>query len=144
MMQVNAIVIAQGGLAAAKVNLPEPGAGQILISVHYAGINRADVLQVEGKYPAPEETQMVPGMEVSGVVEKVGAGVAHLKAGDPVAALMGGGGYAQYALAEASQCFKIDKEELESAAALPEALVTNWIALREKAQVMKEIGRAHV
>lgn len=133
---MQAVRIVNGALKPEEAEMPQPGDGQVLIRVVYAGINRADLFQVEGNYPAPEETQMIPGMEVSGVVEKAGAGVAHVKAGDCVAAWMSGGGYADYALAYASHCIKVDEGELENAAALPEALITNWMALKEKAQLM--------
>jgi NADPH2:quinone reductase len=102
----------------------------VLIRVAYAGLNRADLFQVAGHYPAPKESQMVPGLEVSGTIEALGEGVTHLHVNQPVFALLTGGGYAEYCIAAAGVTAPVpDGYSLQEAAALPEALLTNWLAL---------------
>ena len=81
---------------------PKPGPGQILIEVKAAGINFADIMAREGKYPAAPPPPFVPGMEAAGIVAAVGEGVTNFKAGDRAAAIIGTGGYAEYALADAA------------------------------------------
>ena len=81
---------------------PEPGPGQILIEVKAAGINFADIMAREGMYPAAPPPPFVPGMEAAGIVAAVGEGVTNFKSGDRVAAIVGAGGYAEYAQADAA------------------------------------------
>lgn len=108
--------------------VPQPG--EILLRVAFAGLNRADLFQLQGLYPLPEETALVPGMECSGIVESVGANVTDFKPGERVCGLMTGGAYAEYATIPAVQSWKLpDDLSLENAAALPEALATIWLAL---------------
>src|SRR5680860_1863638 len=84
---------------------PDPNPCEVLIRVKAAGINRPDVLQRMGRYPAPKGALAdIPGLEVAGFVEKTGEGVNHLKEGDPVCAIIAGGGYAEYTTAPALQC----------------------------------------
>jgi len=112
------------------ISTPSPQKGQILIKVAAAGINRADLFQVQGKYPYPSETNGVPGLEVSGEVVEIGEGVSRFKLGDKVCALLVGGGYAEYALAEADLTLtRPENLDFLSAAALPEALATVWLTL---------------
>lgn len=96
-----------GGAAVVRVAdapVPRPAEGQVLIAVAAAGVNRPDLIQREGKYPPPRGESGVPGLEVSGRVAAVGDGVADLEEGDEVCALLGSGGYAEYALAAAPLC----------------------------------------
>src|SRR5690554_3217961 len=74
---------------------PKPSAHQVLIAVHAAGVNRADVLQRQGRYPAPTDAPEWPGLEVAGVIAEVGEAVTHWRVGDRVCALVPGGGYAE-------------------------------------------------
>ena len=83
--------------------LPVPGADEVLIRVAYAGVNRPDVLQRSGNYPPPPGSSPLLGLEVSGEVVAVGAGVTQWKAGDKVCALTNGGGYAEYVAVPAGQ-----------------------------------------
>lgn len=106
---------------------PSPEDGEVLIEVHYAGINRADLLQRVGLYPVPKGASPIMGLEVSGSVIAVGNAVQHLASGDRVCALVAGGGYASHCLARADHCLKLpDTFDLARAAALPEALLTIW------------------
>jgi NADPH2:quinone reductase len=116
------------GLRLADRTIPMPMEGEVLIKVKAAGINRPDVLQRLGKYPAPKDAPVdIPGLEVAGLIEIIGEGVTHLKAGDPVCALISGGGYAEYAKAPALQCLPIPKGlSFEEAASLPETFFTVW------------------
>jgi putative PIG3 family NAD(P)H quinone oxidoreductase len=106
---------------------PRPGPGQVLIEVAAAGVNRADVLQREGRYPPPPGAPQTLGLEVSGVVAAVGEGVGGWRPGDRVAALLDGGGYAELALAPAGQVLPVPEGlDLVDAAGLPEAVCTAW------------------
>lgn len=106
---------------------PVPKTGEILIKVAAAGINRPDVLQRAGAYPAPPGASDLPGLEVSGVVEAVGDDVAQWKAGDTVCALVAGGGYAEYVTADARHALPVPKGlSMVEAAALPETFFTVW------------------
>ena len=111
----------------AEAPAPEPGAGEILIRVSAAGINRPDLLQRAGMYPPPPGAPDTLGLEVAGAVEKIGAGVTRWKAGDQVTALLPGGGYATHALAQAGSALPIPQGlTLTQAAALPETVFTVW------------------
>jgi len=106
---------------------PEAGAGEILIKVAAAGVNRADILQAEGAYPPPPGAPETLGMEVSGHVAAVGVDAGNHQIGDAVCALLGGGGYAEYALASVECVLPLPPSlDLVDAAALPEALFTAW------------------
>jgi putative PIG3 family NAD(P)H quinone oxidoreductase len=107
---------------------PVPGDGEVLIRVRAAGINRPDISQRKGNYPAPPGFPSdIPGLEVSGVVERCGMAVARWKPGDPVCALVGGGGYAEYVTAPEGQCLPIPVGcTLVEAASLPETVFTVW------------------
>ena len=109
---------------------PLPAAGQILIEVAFAGVNRPDVLQRSGRYPAPMDASPVLGLEVSGTVAAVGNGVSEWKVGDRVTSLVPGGGYAEFCLAPASHALPIPVNmSMASAAALPEVWYTVWANL---------------
>ncbi len=106
---------------------PQPGPGEILIKVAAAGVNRPDIAQRKGLYPAPPGASDIPGLEVAGTIAGLGAKVSDLELGQSVCALTNGGGYAEYVTAPASQCLSIPAglEPLQ-AAALPETFFTVW------------------
>ncbi|WP_432981552.1 NAD(P)H-quinone oxidoreductase [Dactylosporangium sp. CA-233914] len=104
---------------------PAPAAGEVLIEVVAAGVNRADALQRQGNYPPPKDAPPYPGLEVSGRVRALGEGVHGWQVGQEVCALLGGGGYAQLALAPAGQLLPVPKNvDLIEAAGLPEVAAT--------------------
>lgn len=108
-------------------DLPAPGPGQVAIDVVAAGVNRADVMQRMGFYPPPPGVSDVPGLEVSGYVAEVGAGVHDWAPGDAVCALLAGGGYAERVNVAASQVLPVPEGvDVSAAAALPEAAATVW------------------
>jgi NADPH2:quinone reductase len=114
--------------------VPKPGQGEILIKVVGAGINRPDVFQRKGAYPPPPGAPDIPGLEVSGTVAAVGDGVTSWEEGDPVCALVAGGGYAEYCLAPVEQALPIPKGmEIADAAALPETFFTVWTNVFDRA-----------
>jgi putative PIG3 family NAD(P)H quinone oxidoreductase len=115
-------------LALGEVPEPKPGPREILIKVAAAGVNRADLHQAHGGYPPPPGAPDTLGMEISGEVAAVGAEAGSFnKVGDKVAALLGGGGYAEYALAQIECVLPLAvSPDLIEAAALPEALFTAW------------------
>ena len=109
------------------VPVPQPGAGQILVKVAAAGVNRPDVQQRLGAYPPPAGHSPLPGLEIAGEVVQVGGEVARWKAGDAVCALVNGGGYAEYCLAEDVQALPIPSGVgLIEAGGLPETCFTVW------------------
>jgi len=112
---------------------PVPAPGEVCIEVHAAGLNRADLLQREGKYPPPPGCPDWPGLEVSGVIcalSPEAAAEGHWHMGDPVCALLGGGGYAQYVTVPSCMCMPIPKGvSMTEAAALPEAFATAYLNL---------------
>ena len=109
----------------AEAPVPRPGEGKVLIEVAAAGVNRPDVFQRAGAYPPPPGESLIPGLEVSGRVAAVGPGVEGLKEGDAVCALLGSGGYAEYALADAPLCLPVPKGmSLVDAGGIPENYFT--------------------
>lgn len=103
------------------------GDGEVVIEVHSAGVNRADVLQAAGRYPPPPGASGILGLEVSGVIAQVGAAVPNLSVGQQVCALLAGGGYAERVAVPARQVMPIPQGvTLADAAALPEAACTVW------------------
>lgn len=109
------------------VAVPAPGEGQVLIRVAAAGVNRPDVLQRQGLYPAPKGHSTIPGLEVAGEIAAVGAGVTAFKPGAAVMALVNGGGYAEFCLADASACLAVPPSlTMTEAAAVPETAFTVW------------------
>ncbi|WP_372731474.1 NAD(P)H-quinone oxidoreductase [Novosphingobium sp.] len=115
--------------------VPQPGPGQVLVKVAYAGVNRPDVIQRQGFYPAPADASPLPGLEISGHVVAQGDGVIVPFVGQSVCALVAGGGYAEYCLAEAAQCFDAGDIALDEAAAIPETLFTVWHNVFERGMV---------
>jgi putative PIG3 family NAD(P)H quinone oxidoreductase len=121
-------------LKPAEGPVPEPGRGQVLIRVQAAGVNRPDVAQRQGHYPPPPGASPIPGLEIAGTVERAGADVSSPAKGDSVCALVTGGGYAEYCVAEAACCLPVPKGlSFEQAAALPETFFTVWTNLFDRA-----------
>lgn len=113
-----------------ELERPRPAAGEILIETAYAGVNRPDVLQRAGAYPPPAEASWVLGLEVSGRVVGLGEGVDEWQLGDCVAALVPGGGYAEYCVAPAAHALRVPTGvDMALAAALPETWFTVWANL---------------
>ncbi len=107
--------------------IPQPGAGEVLIRVAAAGVNRPDVLQRQGLYPAPPGASDLPGLEVAGEIVALGSGVRRWSVGDRVCALLSGGGYAEYGTALLAHCAPVPKGfSMVEAAAIPETFVTVW------------------
>lgn len=112
---------------------PRPAAGELLIRVAAAGVNRPDVLQRLGKYPVPAGASDIPGLEVAGTVVETGPDVTAWKPGDLVCALLAGGGYAEYCVAPAPQCLPVPRGlDLVAAAAIPETFFTVWANVFER------------
>jgi NADPH2:quinone reductase len=133
---MHAITIREAGgpdvLQWTEVPVPQPKAHEVLIKVAAAGVNRADILQRQGKYPPPPDAGPILGMEVAGEVAALGPDAARWKIGDKVCALISSGGYAEYAVAPDGQCMTAPAHlSLTQAAALPEALVTVYANLFE-------------
>jgi len=109
------------------VAVPQPGPGEVLVKVAFAGVNRPDVVQRQGGYPPPPGASPIPGLEISGQVVAIGEGVVSLLPGQKVCALVAGGGYAEYCVADARHCLPVPAGlPLDQAAALPETLFTVW------------------
>jgi len=107
--------------------VPVPAHGQVVLKVAYAGVNRPDALQRAGAYAPPPGASDLPGLEASGEVVALGAGVDGLALGDHVCALLPGGGYAEYVATPAAHCLAIpDGMGLKQAACLPENFFTVW------------------
>lgn len=110
-----------------RLPVPRPGAGQLLVRVAHAGVNRPDVIQRQGFYPPPRGASPIPGLEIAGTVVAVGPGVEPELLNQQVCALVTGGGYAEYCLAHARHCLPVPRGlSLAEAAALPETLFTVW------------------
>jgi putative PIG3 family NAD(P)H quinone oxidoreductase len=107
--------------------VPVPGDGEVLVKVAAAGVNRPDVVQRMGLYPAPAGASDLPGLEISGTVVALGAGVESEHLGQPICALVAGGGYAEYCIVRADICWPVPPSlSMEEAAAIPETLMTVW------------------
>jgi putative PIG3 family NAD(P)H quinone oxidoreductase len=106
---------------------PEPQAGDVLIKVAAAGVNRPDIMQRRGRYPPPPGASDIPGLEVAGTIAAVGKGAGDWQVGDRVCALLAGGGYATLAVAPAPQCLPLSPAmDFVAAAAIPETFFTVW------------------
>jgi NADPH:quinone reductase len=116
--------------------VPDIGAGEVLIRVAAAGVNRPDLLQRQGKYPPPPGAPDTPGLEVAGTIVAVGASVSDWRVGDAVCALVAGGGYAEYCAAPAVQCLPVPRGlGLTEAAAVPETYFTVWTNVFERGRL---------
>lgn len=124
------IITEPGGvdkLAYETVAIPQAKADEVLVKVHAFGINRPDILQRQGLYPMPKGVTPVPGLEIAGIVEAVGADVTQFKVGDKVCGLTNGGGYAEYCVVPQSQTLIIPEGvSFVQAAAIPETFFTVW------------------
>ena len=128
---MRAIEIAQPGgpevLRPCQRPVPQPGPGQVLIEIAWAGVNRPDALQRAGLYAPPPDASPLPGLEAAGRIAALGAGVTGWQVGDAVCALLPGGGYAEYAVTDAGQVLPVPAGlDLREAACLPETLFTVW------------------
>ncbi len=130
-------ITADGGpevLIPATRPVPAPAKGEVLIQVAAAGINRPDVVQRQGLYPAPKGASDIPGLEIAGTVVALGGDTGGWAMGDPVTALVTGGGYAQYCAAPAPQCLAVPKGlSMVEAASLPETFFTVWSNVFDRA-----------
>jgi len=123
-------------LALAEMQSPEPQPGEVLLKVAAAGINRADLIQAMGGYPPPPGAPSTLGLEVSGEIVALGAGVRSLSVGDRVCALLGGGGYAEYCSVSEKCALPIPESVgVIEAAALPEVHFTVWTNLMDSARL---------
>lgn len=121
-------------LAPVSLPVPRPGPGEVLIRVAAAGVNRPDVMQRMGMYPPPPGAPETLGLEVAGEIVALGEGVGPEQMGQPVCALITGGGYAEFAVAPVGQCLPVpDAMTMIEAAALPETLFTVWSNVFERA-----------
>jgi putative PIG3 family NAD(P)H quinone oxidoreductase len=129
---MRAVVAEANKLALVERPVPRPAAGEVLVKVAAAGVNRPDLLQVKGMYPPPPGAPDILGLEIAGEVVEAGAGAEEL-VGQNVCALVAGGGYAEYCAAPIGTClFVPDAISLTEAAAMPETLFTVWINLFER------------
>ena len=123
-------IVEPGGPSVLKSSvrsIPKPKRNEVLIKISYAGINRPDVLQRSGSYLPPPGASDLPGLEASGIIYAIGKNVTNWEVGDEVCALLPGGGYAEYAVTQASHCLPVPTGmSLKQAAALPETLFTVW------------------
>lgn len=123
-------------LVPSDIAKPKPGAGEVLIKVAAGGLNRADIAQALGNYPPPPGAPDTLGMEVSGTIAELGPDVSQWRVGDSVCALIPGGGYAEFAVAQAPCILPIPKGvDLVAAAALPEVHFTVWTNLIDTARL---------
>lgn len=141
--KMKAVEIAEPGgpevLRVVERDLPRLGSSDVLIRVSAAGVNRPDLLQREGKYPAPSGVTDIPGLEVAGTVVSAGSEVAWPRVGDTVMALVAGGGYAEFCAAPAGSCLKIPPGYSSiDAAAVPETFFTVWANVFESGRLQPD------
>ena len=116
--------------------VPQPRAGEVLIKVAAAGVNRPDVMQRRGHYAPPPGASDLPGLEIAGSIVVLGDGVADWRVGDAVCALVQGGGYAEYCAAPAAQCLPVPNSLTSiEAASLPETFFTVWSNVFDRARL---------
>lgn len=134
---MRAIVLKDKQYHLQEVAKPEPKSDEVLVKVAYAGVNRADLYQQQGKYPQPENG--IPGMEISGEIVAFGSTKGILNIGDKVCALTGEGAFAEYVSVPFSMLLPISgRLEMDDAAALPEACFTGWVNLVDLAWLYKD------
>lgn len=135
---MTAAIIRDQKLVTAEVPVPMPRAGEVLVRVRAAGVNRPDLLQRRGLYPPPEGVTDIPGLEISGDVVMTGSGVSGIKTGQKICALVAGGGYAEYCVVPAVQCLPLPKNlGWIAAAGIPETFFTVWTNLFERGGLQK-------
>lgn len=138
---MKAIVIKQPGgpevLQLEELARPEPEAGEVVVRVQAAGLNQADVLQRQGRYPAPPDSpQNIPGLEFAGTIEKLGVGVQDFSVGERVFGLVSGGAYAEYLVSNARLLVKLpERLSFVEAAAIPEVFITAYDAMISQAHL---------
>jgi NADPH2:quinone reductase len=129
-------IAAPGGPEQLKLSVrpvPRPGDEEVLVRVAAAGVNRPDVMQRQGRYPAPEGASDLPGLEIAGEIVAMGPKVSGLSIGEQVTALLAGGGYATYAIAAAPLCLPVPTGiSMVEAAAIPETFFTVWTNLFDR------------
>lgn len=136
---MKALAIENERLVKRTLSDPEPSTEELLIRVHAFGINHADLLQLKGKYPPPPGASPILGLEVAGVIEKVGSNVPHFKKGDEVMALLPGGGYAEKCVVHHTCAMPIPKGlSFAEAAAIPEVFLTAYQALFQIGELRPE------
>jgi NADPH:quinone reductase len=132
-------IVKPGGpevLVPAARPVPRPAPGELLVRVAAAGVNRPDVLQRKGAYNPPPGTSDIPGLEIAGTVVALGGDVVDWRVGDPVTALVAGGGYAEYCVAPAPQCLPVPRGyDMVRAAAVPETFFTVWTNVFERGRL---------
>ncbi len=138
--EMNAVEIREPGgpdvLTPCRRPVPRPAHDEVLIRVRAAGVNRPDVMQRAGHYPPPPGASDLPGLEVAGEIVQTGAGVDRFSEGQPVVALLAGGGYAEYCVAPDAQVLPVPEGlALEDAAGLPETYFTVWTNVFERARL---------
>ena len=138
---MQAIEISQPGgpevLRLAERPVPQPAAGEVLIRIQAAGVNRPDVLQRKGAYAPPAGASDLPGLEVSGTIESGNVGSSGFKIGDEVCALVAGGGYAEFCVAPVAQCLPKPRAlSFAEAAGLPETYFTVWSNVFDRARLV--------
>ena len=131
MGEMTAIAIREPGgpevLVTARIPVPVPGPGQLLVRVKAAGVNRPDVLQRQGGYPPPPGAPLTPGLEIAGEVTGLGQRVRRYEVGDRVCGLVPGGGYAEYAVVHEDNALPVPPGfSMEEAAGIPETFFTVW------------------
>ena len=122
-----------------ETSLPKINENEVLIKVTSAGVNRPDIIQRQGNYPAPHGHSKILGLEVSGIIKKVGGKVKNFSAGDKVGALVNGGGYAEFCKANESSVFHIPKNiSFDEAACIPECFFTAWSNIIMRGELKKK------
>ncbi len=135
---MKAISIVAQKLEVTELPVPKPAAGEVLVRVKAAGVNRPDLLQRKGLYPPPAGITETPGLEIAGDIVALGKGVMGWKKGDALCALVSGGGYAEYCVVPAPQCLPVPKGlDYTAAACLPETFFTVWTNLFDRGQLKK-------
>jgi putative PIG3 family NAD(P)H quinone oxidoreductase len=125
-------------------DVPRPDAGEVLVRVAAAGVNRPDIMQRLGKYPPPPGASDIPGLEIAGTVAAVGTS-SSFQVGEPVCALVSGGGYAEYCAVPQQQCLPIPRGVSDvEAAAIPETFFTVWTNLFDRGSLRQgEVALIH-
>ena len=122
-----------------ETDIPKPNENQVLIKVKAAGVNRPDLLQREGIYPAPKGHSIILGLEVSGIIKKIGKKIKNLYLNDSVIALVDGGGYAEYCVVDQKQvCRKPKNITFIEAAGIPECFMTSWSNLVYRGKISQK------
>lgn len=135
---MHAMAIANGALEPTTLPAPTPKNDEILVKTAYIGINRADLMQIEGKYDQPNGASPLPGLEISGFVAKIGPNTTDLALNTPMCALIEGGGYAEYVTVPATQALPLPAGiDLQAAATLPEAAATSIMALHQVGRLQR-------